>query len=344
MTAGSGARLCGVLRKSGPYGRFLKTLLGSKTWASPEFYLRWTAKGIPSEFLATYTLQRNEESSTDCWARSHRSVTKWGRYSVFLLQPVEHRTGGLDTGLFADVWQTVTQNDMKSASTTAAERWADGTATTSEMRFSNQVKATWPTVTQALAEKSVRTAEGARRECETNAGPDLGAALQTWSTPRHSERVANFTQEAVLNRIEKTGYHSNLEEYLAQAMIASATKAVWSTMTKVTGEHPGRIKIKDGQQSCLSAEINGAMAMASAWPTPDASEAGKTSRSADRKDEALIGGLTRGPMPSGCLARTEKFVERLATLSAWLMGYTAAYLRHWETASSRKSRNASSQS
>ena len=49
-----------------------------------------------------------------------------------------------------------------------------------------------------------------------------------------------------------------------------------------------------------------------------------------------------GPMPSTCLALTENFVVRLATLSAWLMGYTAAYLAHWETASFRRSRRKSS--
>ena len=109
------------------------------------------------------------------------------------------------------------------------------------------------------------------------------------------------------------------------------------------------------------------------WPTPDASEAGKTSRSGDRKDEPLIGGLVRttwptpnasdgsggpcnlesrkghsvqlvdyiGQHPSGCLAQMERFVERLMNLSMWLMGYTAAYLVLWETASSRRSRKKS---
>ncbi len=49
-----------------------------------------------------------------------------------------------------------------------------------------------------------------------------------------------------------------------------------------------------------------------------------------------------GPITTGPLSRTEKFVERLATLSAWLMGYTARYLAHWETASSGRSRRRSS--
>lgn len=117
-------------------------------------------------------------------------------------------------------------------------------------------------------------------------------------------------------------------------------------------------------------------AVKTTWPTPDASKAGKTSRSGDRKDEPLIGGLVRsawttpqkhdvtgrsdtqkaihgtkhgcaclvqdakriGIISSGCLAQTEKFAVRLTTLSAWLMGYTGAYLAHWETASSRRSR------
>ena len=110
------------------------------------------------------------------------------------------------------------------------------------------------------------------------------------------------------------------------------------------------------------------------WPTPDASKAGKTSRSGDRKGEPLIGGIVRSAWPTPakqnesrggthpssrkghtlnlqeaaygittccCLALTEKFVVRLTTLSAWLMGYTAQYLAHWETASYRKSRRES---
>jgi hypothetical protein len=177
----------------------------------------------------------------------------------------------------------------------------------------------WPTVTQALAEKSVRTPGGARRECETNAGPDLGAAL-----------------------------------------------AIWPTLHGMDNEGNPRRNGPTGNE--LGYALNHAT-----WPTPDSSEAGKTSRSGERKDEPLIGGLVRSwPTPkaaeggpdyaiadregsggislptalgtpvSGCLARTEKFVVRLATLSSWLMGYTAQYLRHWETASSRKSQSGSS--
>jgi len=85
------------------------------------------------------------------------------------------------------------------------------------------------------------------------------------------------------------------------------------------------------------------------WPTPrEGSEEGYDTRNARKGHTSAMSYLernleysTRGQAPSGCLARTEKFVVRLMTLSAWLMGYTGAYLAHWETASSRKSRQRS---
>jgi hypothetical protein len=66
------------------------------------------------------------------------------------------------------------------------------------------------------------------------------------------------------------------------------------------------------------------------------------------KDRPKSGGeathtqLGYGTPASGCLARTEKFAVRLTTLSAWLMGYTGAYLAHWATASSGRLRLKSS--
>ncbi len=105
----------------------------------------------------------------------------------------------------------------------------------------------WQTVTQALAEKSVRTRDGAAMECARNAGPDLGAALATWPTPEKA--------------------------------------------------------MADGGHHC---------------------------RSGDRKDELLIGGLTRGPAMSGLLALIPNFADRLLCLSAWLMGYEWNYLMKWE--------------
>ena len=82
------------------------------------------------------------------------------------------------------------------------------------------------------------------------------------------------------------------------------------------------------------------------WPTPDARAARESETQKHDRDFGTFSAqasreMTSGNVLSGCLAQTEKFVVRLTTLSAWLMGYTAAYLAHWETASCRKSRRES---
>lgn len=63
-----------------------------------------------------------------------------------------------------------------------------------------------------------------------------------------------------------------------------------------------------------------------------------TRRSEDSESTMALPAQAHGAITSGCLAQTEKFVVRLTSLSAWLMGYTAAYLRHWATQSSGRSR------
>lgn len=162
----------------------------------------------------------------------------------------------------------------------------------------------------------------------------------------------------------------------------------WPTDTKGQTQNPDRADVvpnivkatwptpQNGMTEKAHGQVSGQYrsAVQAAWPTPDASKAGKTSRSGERKGEPLIGGLTRATWPtpksvlsgpdfaktergklpggstspslstvasgipsSGCLARTGSFVERLTTLSAWLMGYPESYLRYWAIPSSRKS-------
>ena len=82
------------------------------------------------------------------------------------------------------------------------------------------------------------------------------------------------------------------------------------------------------------------------WPTPDARAARESETQKHDRDFGTFSAqasreMTSGNVLSGCLAQTEKFVVRLTTLSAWLMGYTDQYLALWETASSRKSRRES---
>jgi len=79
---------------------------------------------------------------------------------------------------------------------------------------------------------------------------------------------------------------------------------------------------------------------ATVWPTPAAqnAERGTTDPTSREGHNPNLQEAAFGTMQSGSLARTENFVERLTTLSAWLMGYTVQYLALWATASSRKSR------
>ena len=110
------------------------------------------------------------------------------------------------------------------------------------------------------------------------------------------------------------------------------TLATWPTTrqedSEQTGAHHG---VPDTLTSATKA----------AWGTPNCmDEMGPRTPESLAKAKAGCANIKDqlGEAPSGCLALTEKFVVRLMTLSAWLMGYTGAYLALWETASSRKSR------
>jgi hypothetical protein len=85
------------------------------------------------------------------------------------------------------------------------------------------------------------------------------------------------------------------------------------------------------------------------WPTPNASDgtggassiaSRKKGKSGEKHSTQLADYL--GSPSYGCLAKMDTFVERLTNLSMWLMGFTAAYLRHWEMRSSPKSPSESS--
>ncbi len=47
MTAGSGTRLCALLKSSGPLGAFSRILLESSRWVSTEYWLTWKASSTP---------------------------------------------------------------------------------------------------------------------------------------------------------------------------------------------------------------------------------------------------------------------------------------------------------
>jgi hypothetical protein len=96
-----------------------------------------------------------------------------------------------------------------------------------------------------------------------------------WPTPRSSERAAQMTMKNVINRIQKSGYHSNLEEAVALEM--------WPTPTANNYEQTDLDKLLERRERIKSQGINGngfGLTLANAvlieerktWATPTASE------------------------------------------------------------------------
>jgi DNA (cytosine-5)-methyltransferase 1 len=65
---------------------------------------------------------------------------------------------------------------------------------------------------------------------------------------RDNIREINNSRDGRKNRVAL----SNLRE----AVVDVQYQHMWPTMTVVSAEHPGRVKRKDGQQTCLSMEVN----------------------------------------------------------------------------------------
>ena len=127
----------------------------------------------------------------------------------------------------------------------------------------------------------------------------------------------------------------------------------WPTPQEVEGHHGHRGSSPERVAKRVAAGRQLSLAETAQWPTPRSED---TKSDGPKAVEAFANGTAKtsqmrmrtqlesapGPTTSGCLARTEKFVVRLTTLSAWLMGYTAAYLALWETRLSGRSPRKSS--
>lgn len=318
MTAGSGRKLCACLMKQSRIASFSRTLLESSTWGSTEYFLRWEGR-----------------------ATKHNA-------SIFRLVPWTRPSSGTESGLSGFAYPTPRGSD--------AEHSGPNQMQHGEMALA-KIASSWPTP-NAKDESQHRNATANRTNPDSkhHDGQTLTDAVSTWPT------------------------------------LHGTAKEEYERRQGPTGNELGNLVNRT----------------AATWPAPDASEAGKTSRSGERKDEPLIGGIVRASWPTpmsrdvkgqmfekdgttrmdyvpnvlkaswptptkdgncereglrpsrtesgrtggyltevigktqyGCLARTENFVVRLMTLSAWLMGYTGAYLARWETRSARKSQHKS---
>lgn len=144
---------------------------------------------------------------------------------------------------------------------------------------------TWPTPTSLSGGSATSNPPGNSRSMnkmlEHLYGPDRGMAA--WSTPRASDG-------------EKGGPNQSFGAR-GQPLPAQMHQSLWPTVTTMNGMdrkgmRPSRAAT--GRTGGYITEFIAELPEAALWPTPKASAAGETSRSGDRKDEPLMGGLMRG--------------------------------------------------
>lgn len=180
---------------------------------------------------------------------------------------------------------------------------------------------------------------------------DMALQLKGWPTPRAEDS-------------ESTGAHHGVPDTLTSAL----KTAQWPTPVvsrhgpesdetrKARGANTGTTLVdalsswptpqaRDIKGLTQNVERMDALPNALAqWPTLNASDGGsggpriRTSRKKGKSGEKHSTQLADyiGTPQYGCLATMATFVERQINLSAWLMGYPAAYLKHWETRLSRR--------
>lgn len=137
--------------------------------------------------------------STECLLTWKASVTPAGR-SLSRLVPSMRPTEGIDSGL----WPTPTTRDHKDSPGMSFAPRKDGASRLDlpprQVYWieQNMQRALWPTPTASLADKAVRTQEGARKEVERGKSPDLNArAMALWPTPCARDHMPAHTAEYI---------------------------------------------------------------------------------------------------------------------------------------------------
>ena len=214
MTAGSGTKLSGLFRNSGPAGWCLRTLLESSAWSSTIVHLKWTTRRIRRQTSEIWVLrptrllnEQGEEYWMRLWSRSRVRVTKYG--STFIqLVPLTPRTDGIDSSL----WGTPNSHPR-----THSPRDVDhGVQLANQVALWSTPQATDATVGQHWAEADeVRHLKSGRIRRVNAKGTDgsagLGREVQMWPTPRKG-----MTGAATPERTQDKNL--NLETAVARAM------------------------------------------------------------------------------------------------------------------------------
>lgn len=175
-----------------------------------------------------------------------------------------------------------------------------------------------------------RTTPAGRRICALRASArrtsdkDCSGGLGGWPTPDQHSGSGGRVSKDPLTRTRPSGTKKQLTVNEAAQLAGWATPAVatWGGSAEAHLERK-RKAIANGAQMGLVVSCLDQQAMLAGWDTPQQSwaAAGATSRSGDRKDELLIGGLVRGPASSSTTAETKSTGVLNPALPRWLMGY-----------------------
>jgi hypothetical protein len=301
--------------------------------------------GVPRVISETYLLVQDEQSSTRSWQKFERSITR-SSHLLFRLAPWTPRNSESDSGL-SDSWPTPTSDADRRTKPYAqggtplnmlVNLWPSPQARDEKGQTQNAdrpdavpnlVRGTWAAPTATDQTRSTPETDEDKKARGANPGKSLidQIATATWPTPQAHQGP---------NKGENRGaLHGGKRPRITPQNPGELIKA-WPTPRNNTGE----------DESTRHLSVGGAIR---SWPTPNASDGsgGASDPTTRKKNEAGVKHSTQlpdyiGSPTSGPLAAMGSFVERLSNLSMWLMGYTAQYLRHWETRSSRKPRSQSS--
>jgi len=175
MTAGSGAKLSGLFRNSGPAGWCLRTLLESSAWSSTTVHLKWTTRRIRRQTSEIWVQrptrllnEQGEEYWMRLWSRLRVRVTKYG--STFIqLVPLTPRTDGIESSL----WATPSAADSQ------------GTHGGGQGRSLRTDTSLWPTPRNRMT--GAATPE---RTEDENLNLETAVARAMWPTPSTSDHKA----------------------------------------------------------------------------------------------------------------------------------------------------------
>jgi hypothetical protein len=151
---------------------------------------------------------------------------------LYQQQPLVPLTAATESGCSAGMsWPTATKRDYKGARTPEALE-AAGRTVTNTLEDMIQAYSGQPYPAAGLADRESRSKDGSRLELwatpqasdPAHAGPNqrdssgrpaLPAQVGLWATPRKSDVAAAMTMENCIARVEKTGYHGNIEEQVS---------------------------------------------------------------------------------------------------------------------------------